>query len=472
MSHIPGRRERRAYDSTLYVNRQQEIDLVKDKCTAGTGNDTIPRPVICFWGGRGIGKSWLLGKLELELIGRKSLGPTGETVCARLDLDPYVVGQALWRVGGLDRAELLHEVWRQLAAQAGEEVPTTDRVTESHWADGLVNYAVRLIEHDLTPVILLDSVDELVMGDPAAYEWLEEHVLERLAITDRVVLVLASRGKPNYVQRWQMRRRVEDTEKTHLRAFKEEDARVQARKLTPEVDSLFAYSHGYPLATDFLAEDVHAEGDRMSDGIAAKSLRSAVKNILEGVEPERAEIARLISVLRRVDIEPMRAVLVATKHPLAEGNERVIDDMILTLRNDHLLYWDSDRKTYAFDAALRRVLADLLRLADGERFQQGNAAAAEFYRRRIQSDQTYLPWDFCELLFACCLASETEQAREPAVRGALAEAQGFLGRRPVPAADQRAETLGALERDGELLALLPKGIGEEMRDLFAVRETM
>ena len=122
MSNVAGRRrKRRAYDQTLYVNRQHEINLVLDKCKAGPGNETIPRPVVCFWGGRGIGKSWLLGELASRLKRKDPPKTAGDTVRARLDFDPNVSGQSLWKTDGLDRVGLLRELWRQLAAQVNEE---------------------------------------------------------------------------------------------------------------------------------------------------------------------------------------------------------------------------------------------------------------------------------------------------------------------------------------------------------------
>lgn len=479
MSNYPGRRrERRAYDPQLYVNREDEINVVLDKCKTGRGNDPIPRPVICFWGGRGIGKSWLQLELERQLRRRVPPKLEGDTVCARLDLDPYVSGESLWKTDALDRAGLLRELWRQMAGQAdaggdwagdsaealAEEEQQKDK-GEEWWAREFVAYVIRLIEYDLTPVILLDSVDELVLGDPDAYDWLEERVLEQLAITDRVVLVLSSRGKPTYVQRWQLRRRVEEIEKTRLHAFDARNATVQANKVTVATERLLELSHGYPLVTAFLADDAHAHEDGLSDEAAKSALESAVKSILEGVDGERAEIARKISVLRRVDIEPVRALLRAVGHPLAQGSERAIDDLILALRNDHLLYWDGERKTYAFDAALRRVLADALRLAERSDFEKAITAAGDFYFARMNSVQAYLPWDLHEYLFARCLALRAQEAGEAAVR------EVFKELRELPALAGRAELLDALEQDKELAALLPAGATAYLQSILTAQPT-
>jgi hypothetical protein len=464
MSNLPGgRRERRAYNKELYVNRNKEIELVLDKCKTGRGNDPIPRPVVCFWGGRGIGKSWLQLELERRLQRMNPPRLEGDTACARLDLDPSVSEESLWKSGPLDRTRLLRELWRQLAGQAGAYVEPAEDKPDAWWAQQFVAYVVGLMDYDLTPVILLDSVDELVLGDPESYDWLEEHVLEQLAITDRVVLVLSSRGKPTYVQRWQMRRRVEDIEKAHLRAFNERHTRLQAKQVTDATEGLFAYSHGYPLVTAFLADDVQQLHGGLNDAAANPTLQSAVKNILQGVERERAEIARWISVLRRVDIEPVRAVLAAAGHPLAQGSERAIDDLILALRNDHLLYWDGERKTYAFDAALRRVLADALRLAERSDFEKAISAAGLFYFARMNSVQAYLPSDLHEYLFARCLALRAQEAGEAAVR------EVFKELRELPALAGRAELLDALEQDKELAALLPAGATAHLQSILTAQ---
>lgn len=444
MSEPRGRwRERKAYDDRLYVNRESEIRLIDDKCAAGRSNAPIAAPVVCFWGGRGMGKSWLLRELERRF---QSSDPARkpDTVCARLDLDPFVLGRSLWETGSLDKAGLVRELWRQLARQAGAKPPPETRKGDARWAREFTAFIMRLIERELTPLILLDSLDELVMGDPDAYEWLEEHVFEQLAITDRVVLVLASRGKPIYLQRWQMRRRMVDPADTQLCAFSREETAQQARKVTPAADELYAYSHGYPLATAFLADDLRAAGDEAGEDVAAGALEAAIANMLVGVERSLADTARRLSALRRVDIEPVRAVLAAVDDPLAGEGDRAIDSMILALRNEHLLYWDSGHKSYTFDAALRRVLADALQRSDDATFTKVTAAATTFYAERLHKGTGYLPWDLPEYLFAACLRSTGR------VQALLAE----LDLREAPAEEVRDEALGALNADKELQAML------------------
>lgn len=254
---------RRAPDPQLsFKNRLPELTIIRKKLEAISHEQPGALPVMCFWGVAGIGKSWLLAELERRY---RSDGPeSGDflrpTVAARLDLDRTST-PALWRDGKLDRSRIIRELWRQLAEQIGDPVP--DDLEGISPEEQAYRFVHRLTDrlNDCTPVILFDTMDDVVRDDEASFAWLEENLIERLALTDRVLLVFASRGELRRWQRFQVRRRVDLHPLVTFDALTAGEA-VEANAQVSR--ALYRHAFGHPLATEYLAR-LEGAGPRSQD---------------------------------------------------------------------------------------------------------------------------------------------------------------------------------------------------------------
>ena len=127
----------------------------------------------------------------------------------------------------------------------------------------LEDYAVHFVEQvtawlaQATPVILLDTMDSVVQDDETAFFWLEEHLIEPLALTDRVLFVIAGRGELRRWRRFQVRRRVDVFP---LPPFDVETAGMEIRADPGASRALYHHAFGHPLATEYLGRILEQQG--------------------------------------------------------------------------------------------------------------------------------------------------------------------------------------------------------------------
>lgn len=389
-----------------FVNRKNELKLIQDKLEAGIQGDRMRLEVVCFWGAFGMGKSWLLGELERRYRDPLPQG-SHSTITARLDLDKLVL-PTLWHSGQLDREQLIRELWKQLVEQLpGESVPDPERVNPDVWADNFVNWVTSWSSRAKTPVIILDTVDDLVAHDESTFFWLEEHLVERLAITDRVLFVFASRGELQQWRRFQVRRRVDSRRLTTFDA----DLASQQVKASNEVSHLlYRHAYGHPRFTENLGTALENSGanlqvtdsvePRLEPPLIQPVLSDVIDEILRPVPEPTARLARYACVLRWISVEPLRCLaedlsLINRGH----GDAYYLDHVIGVLQAHHLLYWNSDKNCYESDPVLRRLLANFLELDDPVQFGRAHLAAFEFHRRHLADYPQYLARYMPELAY-------------------------------------------------------------------------
>jgi len=385
-----------------FHDRDSEKEIIHAKLKQIAQGAPGALPVMCFWGAAGTGKSWLL--LELERLYRRD-GPESSrfsrpTIAARLDLDRSILS-SLWRDGRLERPRLIGELWRQLAGQLGAAAPDDiGNLSPEAQADALVHQVTVWLEH-FTPVILLDTVDDLVRDDEEGFFWLEEHLVERLALTDRVLFVFAGRGELRRWRRFQVRRRVD---LFPLVAF---DPLTAGRAVGagPEVGRLlYRHAFGHPLATRFLAELLRARDldlqtasedevhRALTPSLLQVVLRQTTDHILAKAPETILPLVRPAAVLRWVNVEPLRHLAEELKLAPRGKSESYYLDLIGQLQSCHLVYWDVGKGVFVFPWATRSLLAHDLELAHPQLFQAAHVAAYGFHYRHVQDFPAYLTY--------------------------------------------------------------------------------
>lgn len=380
-----------------FVNRQTEREIIADRIRAGIQGGPMPSAVVCFWGAFGMGKSWLLLEMEREPLPRELVidadallaSASHPPISARLDLDRET-NPSLWIGQRLDRARLVRELWKQLAERLGVQVPAEDEASPEDWANRFVQQVTAWSSHSVTPLLLLDSVDDMLRWDEMSFGWLEQEIVERLAMTDRVLFAFTSRSELRRWQRFHVRRRVQSC---RLGEF---DVQTTASEVkAPEAVGPLLYRHafGHPLATDFLRQAIERQGvvldnpnliqEVLKPPLVLDALQHTSDEFLADVPSQLRPLAKAISVLRRVRAEQLRSLIAALgPDQLVPAGTRDMDDVIDQLQACHLLYWNSSRKTDEMDAVVRQILAYRLELDDSSSFLMAHRAAY-----RLQRDQ-------------------------------------------------------------------------------------
>jgi hypothetical protein len=434
--------------------------LVQDKLDIGMRGDPMPSTVMCFWGAFGMGKSWLLFELErrYRCTTPQALG-SYPTIAARLDLSQKIL-PALWQDNRLNRQQLIRELWRQLASQLGIGALDLGQASTSEWVEAFVNQVTAWSAESATPMIMLDTVDDMVTLDEQAFFWLEQHLVERLAMTDRVLFIFTSRGELRRWRRFQVRRRVDSR---RLLAFDAGTAGKVVRADPAMSEALYKHAFGHPLVTEYLGTVLENRGVRLQEEESVERfiepplthsiLREVVDEILKPV-PEVAELTKHTSVLRWVSVEPFRSL--AEDLGLAESNRGDVYylDRIGRLQGHHLLYWSSDKKSYEFDPVLRSLLMHFLELDNPTRFSEAHLAAFDFHRGHLSDYPQYLARYIPELAYHRASLDRCEPLK-PLPLTLQAWWTQFLSEKPPQNLESWAELVETLEQDKELQGALP-----------------
>jgi len=314
--------ERLLYKNDLFVNREQEIEAIRDKARR-ISQGTEERRVVFFYGERGSSKTWLLRELERLLRDELSFATYF------IDLE--------------DRQS--RDVNRLLADQPQER-----------------------------PLAVL--VDAVEMVDDGFRNELLEWLLAPLAQDSRVLIVLAERGKPSYWSAPQFREKAETYD---LPPFSEPyvEAQIgkQASNTSAAVDEVFELSGGYPWLIYLLAV-------RWPDRLGV--LERAADLFLEGVDADLRRCLELLSVLRAFDESRMGALVPIHCPELAEEVQEYPGQARLRRRlvkETTLVRWNEELGGWVLDKPVRRTLEASLRERDKGMWRKLHCAAHRLYQR-------------------------------------------------------------------------------------------
>ena len=445
-----------------FVNRETELQFIEEKLRPGRQGEQMSMIVTCFWGAFGIGKSWLLGELERRYRRNGSqVHSSHPTLAARLDLNPLII-PALWQGGKLDVKQIVQELWKQLALQMRTNAPDLGQASAEEYAEEFVEQVTGWLAY-ATPILMLDTMDIVVRDDEEAFFWLEEHLVERLALTDQVLFVFASRGELRRWRRFQVRRRVDSYP---LIAFDTDTAGEEVKASTDVSKALHLHAFGHPLATEYLGRmleerDINlemAEGKEveaaMEPSLVQAALNEVTKRIFDKVPESLAQLARHASVLRWVNVDPLRHLAEALGLAGPGRGDAYYLDLIGQLQAHHLLYWNVNAASYESDPALRRLLAHSLELDDGKRFQAAHLAAYNYHDKHLERFPQYLARYVPEVIYhRAILARRGPLPQEVSTFQTWWEQ--FLSEQAPRDSEPWGELVDALEKDTELREVLP-----------------
>lgn len=394
-----------------FSNRERELSLFRHLIVQGKDGSQIRPSIICFWGAHGIGKSRLLLKIqeqyhhsqpEFERWIRK---PS----VARLDL---ARASTLWEDGLLQRDELVRELWRQFALELelGGQLPSYGSPAE--WADHFVSQVTAWAIQDVTPVVILDTIDDLLERDKDSFAWLEQNIIERLAMTNRVVFVFGSRRQLTtqwtrlHVKRRLLTAQLEQEYRSHLQTFDAAAISIQVSAGVTASQLLLRYTFGHPLYTEKMASRMEAQGldlrtasaDELNTAMQRSEfsiLQDLVRSILSQHPQDMPKIV-VLSVLRVVSLERVRALFERMALVQAGLGDDYFLNFIHQLTMANLIQRDPANKALRImEPTLRCMFLRLFELQDRDALLRSHEQAAEFYSEQIRRSHElfsiYLP---------------------------------------------------------------------------------
>lgn len=391
-----------------FVDREQEVALIESKLlSGGVEGKQIRAGLVCFWGAFGMGKTWLLRELERVFAYPWPRESSHPAAAARLDLSQKR-SPALWPQNGFEHERLIRQLWKQLADQLNESLPEEQAASLEDRALSFVNQVTSWAVEKCTSVILLDTVDDLIDNDPGAFTWLERHVVEPLAITNRVIFVFSSRGVINKWGPLQVRRRIHSHK---LIGFDEKMAAKAVRAGEQVGRYLVRHTYGHPLASERLASKIEKKlglaleecGNielSADEALLDSVLEEVIAEVLSALDGSLHDQALAVSILRWVNIESLRRVSEKTGlEPEGLGDGHYLDQVIGEMQAHHLLNWSSNRNCWVMDPVLRCLMAHSLEIRDPGQFVKTHQAAYDYYTSQLQKYPAYLEDYVPELAF-------------------------------------------------------------------------
>ncbi len=413
-----------------FSNRKQELSLFRHLIEQGKDGSQIRPCILCYWGAHGIGKSRLLLQLQEQYHHRQPefTDWMRKPAVARLDLARASI---LWKDGLFQREELVRELWRQLAQELELDVQPLPYGSPAEWAEHFVRQVTAWMVQDVTPVIILDTLDDLLERDKDSFVWLEEQIVERLALTNRLIFVFGSRRQlTTQWTRLQVKRRLltaqlEQEYGSHLQVFDAAAIAVQVSAGAPASELLLRYTYGHPLYTEKMASCLEAQGldlrrsplaelQTALDECEPVILRELVKSILSQHLAEMQMILYL-SVLRVLSLERVRALLERLQLVNGGLGDDYFLDFIYQLVVANLIQRDPNNKSLRImETTLRHLFVRLLELDDRAGLLRAHEQLAEFFKAKIQQSHELFTMYLPELIYHRLAIYQLSSASAPA----------------------------------------------------------
>ncbi len=390
------------YQPGLFAGRQSELDWVQRKIREGSSGRPITQPVVHVWGLRGIGKSWLLRRLEEQYRFPGPAPAEGKsTYCALADFavlrfshrEPQTVADLLETLARQVREQFdnqLPQIPADSALREGLEAVRAGKDSEATDLAGRFANWIGELSGRFVFLLLLDSVEVLSGSD---FSWLESHLIEPIARTDRAIIVVAGRKEIFRWREFSVRQRLAVWE---LRPFSAEETQDQLGKRGYESRGLpelvHSLSFGLPYANQVLgmtigplvgAPSIRADFEAMHREEVLTWLGQIQGELLRDVRnEEHRRILQTLSVLRRFNIEAARFTL---SRLLDERYGRQGDAFFLRLFEEleftNLVWWSVEQRGYVMAAPLRRSIDLRIQKSRPDSFIQRHKVALEMYRQ-------------------------------------------------------------------------------------------
>lgn len=459
---------RRLYQPSLFVNRAEQLRIVDEKVRWAQRDKTriIPEPIINYWGVAGIGKTWVLNHLTEEYKYRTS----------RSGYSTFTLLYAF------DKPISIENLVRKLASESLIELspvlaPDAKAFLIQAKDTGSINAFVSALNQlisDFVPIILLDNTERVL---PADWEKIEQQLIEPLVSSSRVLIVIAGRRQVPRWRRFEVRRRVLETEKSRIPPLKKDGIAEQLeRSEYPRipVDWLYPYTGGNPQLVDVIAQHVmkwvgDVKNVQIQQALLEKHqadllqiLRFAEDDHLGNVLPDLKKPLYAVIPLRLYRLEALRFMLTRQTPSVQEQPEVYYLSLLRRLDQDtEVVWWDRGRRAYVTDKTVRQIINRRQLLENSKDFATYHRRAFEMYWQWVEEYPQASEDFILEIWFHLShiyLAEQNLSYLWSEARKALQFAQKLKSDRLIILLKLLEEKDG----DRELLDLLPEDLRDEL----------
>ncbi len=432
------------YQTDEFVNREEELRLIRRKIEQGRSGHAIQSCVVHFHGMPRIGKTWLLNHLAHQHRHEPAAMPATKGVFAL-----FLEGSTLPGDGQLED-EIVSRVLTDLQNTLQDQMPQKSPDSIRGVADLLAGLTKAFV-----PLLLLDAAE--VLSEPD-FRRIEEELLAPLARTDQSVLVISGEGNAPRWHLFETRRRLE---KCTLPPLNMDETAEQVRKLGIRIPVTQVYPHsgGHPFASRILCQAV----DQLTDESEIARLLLSVENqLLRGLPKETQTAVRVISVLRWFGSEPMSTFLanaVAAKY--GDRSASYYLGMLDELRQRGL--GDYTIPAYfKLAPAARQILKQRLYLSCPDLYQRAQRAAIELHHQWMDAYPEDCGRFLQEAIYHTVeLWAIMEQPKEE-IRGELVKLLQLRLTEGNFSPDQASELISSLQNDTELRQTIPAPVFREL----------
>jgi hypothetical protein len=349
------------YSPGKFVDREYEIQLVREKARRLASGRAVDRRTIIFTGERGTGKTWLLAHLRTELLEQFS-----DMTVFLIDLRDYTDWDPTLAVG---------DILRRFSADIDGKSKKLG-TTLSDMSRNLMQ-GTRPILEKRPLALLVDQAYWSDWSDRKLLAALEDYLLGPLAVEPRVLIVMAGRGRayPWKTPELRLKAQFEDLDPFDKANDTAEQLKRQQEKAVSRAKEIHEISGGNPLANYLLATEENP----------SKALDQVVRGMLETVPGEERQKVReyleALCVLRAFDEERIPTMLAAyyDNEDYRDWSYAAARQVRKALVKWAFAHWSADKGGYVLDELPRELLERYLKTAKPEEWKGLQRAASELY---------------------------------------------------------------------------------------------
>ncbi len=423
---------RHPYSPQEFEARGNALDETRLRLEKARAND-LTRPLIEIVGVTGIGKTWLLNEI------RERYQESKQTVGVRPARIVYFDFEQVKQENVTDRemyewfTRFLESFVPKLEEGFGAKPAAVTKFLRTHKLDPLdpldpdeLQEILMLLKQWFTelrngffPILLLDSVEEI---DAALLAWVEREILVPFVQGNQALVITAGR----HAVKWREPEIRFYSDLIHLGPLEE-----WGKKAIPEwIHEHYSFGHpglAWRLYKDFQSSEIGLEkvknlyqepereteivGPILNEAIAEIVLRDVPNQDVPREHMNLQGLLRTISVLRIFNPELTQA-MVAQFGPKEYRNKSYMffRQAAFDLVGSHIAAWRAGLNDYRVEPLVRRIMANALRIRNGQiEFLKRHHAAEEWYRKALSDAPSTAPNKMPELLYHYCVRIKSEK---------------------------------------------------------------
>jgi hypothetical protein len=346
------------YVSSFFVNRENEIAFVRQKLERVLDGETLEKRTTIFTGEHGMGKSWLLYRLQESLHSAK-------VATHYFNLEHYFIQPAIEQ----STQQLYADIWQALFKTVMPKPSSLEQAAR------LLITATKeqLLPHKVL-VLLIDTVYE---APPPFLMMLEDYLLSAFAIEPKVLLVLAGRGREYVFRAPELRLRADFiTLLPFTQTITQAQLQCQLPSKADDAAQIYAVTRGNPKANGLLA----------GSDYSPVAFNPLIDEMLAPIDPiKRTEIRTYLEALaipRRFDYSHVPYLLAAyhAEESYKQLSRRQVRGMFDELLDPGLIYWNTTQLAYTIHESTRNILLQYLKATQVERWRRLHLACVNLYQ--------------------------------------------------------------------------------------------